>query len=55
MDYKSRSVYVEREKDTTAANVSAITFEPSLKTFEMEIMDELKIKEDRIAKKTYWY
>lgn len=29
--------------------------QPALKTFEMDIMDEMGIKEDRIPKKIYWY
>lgn len=55
MDYKTRSSYVETEKDTTAKVVEDITYTPKLKTFEMEIMEELGIKEDRIPKRTYWY
>ncbi|CAL8126057.1 unnamed protein product [Orchesella dallaii] len=55
MDYKSRKAYVETDKDTPAAVVEAITYEPKLKTFEMEIMEEMGIKEDRVPKKTYWY
>lgn len=30
-------------------------FQPVLKTFEMDIMDEMGITEDRIPKKFYWY
>lgn len=55
MDYKSKKTYRENEKDTPAAAASSITFQPKLKTFEMEIMDEMGIVEDRIPKKTYWY
>lgn len=29
--------------------------QPKLKTFEMDIMDEMDIKEDRVPKKHYWY
>lgn len=54
-DYKSKNVYVERPKDTVAAAASEITFEPKLKTFEMDIMDEMNIEEDRVPKRTYWY
>ncbi|CRK92000.1 CLUMA_CG005580, isoform A [Clunio marinus] len=54
-DYKSKSLYVVREKDTEAAVVSEITFKPKLATFEMEIMESMGIEEDRIPKKTYWY
>lgn len=55
MDYKSKLGYFERDKDTTGAVVSEITFEPSLQTFEMEIMKAMGIEEDRIPGKTYWY
>lgn len=54
-DYKSKSQYYEREKDTIAAEAEKITFYPKLKTFEMEIMDEMGIKDDRVPAKTYWY
>lgn len=29
--------------------------QPALKTFEMDIMEQMNIKEDRIPKKFYWY
>lgn len=32
-----------------------ITFSPELKTFEMDVMDDMGIKEDRVAAPTYWY
>ena len=32
-----------------------ITFEPSLKTFEMDIAEKMGIKEDRAPKRTFWY
>lgn len=54
-DYKHPLQYIERPKDTKADMASAITFEPKLKTFEMDIMDEMDIKEDRIPKPTLWY
>lgn len=54
-DYKSPRVYVERPKDTVAAEASKVTFDPQLKTFEMEIMDEMNIVEDRVPKRSYWY
>lgn len=54
-DYKSPATYVERAKDTPAAEASKVTFSPKLKTFEMEIMDEMGIKEERVAKKSFWY
>lgn len=55
VDYKMKGTYIEREKDTVAAVVGEITFKPTLQTFEMEIMKEMKIEEERIPKKTYWY
>lgn len=54
-DYKSKRAYVERPKDTKADDASAITFTPSLQTFEMEVMKEMGIEEDRTPQKTYWY
>uniref|UniRef100_A0A0K8UYZ3 Large ribosomal subunit protein uL24m n=1 Tax=Bactrocera latifrons TaxID=174628 RepID=A0A0K8UYZ3_BACLA len=54
-DYKTPGAYIEREKDTTAAVVSEITFQPKLSTFEMDIMEEMGIEEERTPKKTYWY
>lgn len=54
-DYKAKAKYFEREKDTKAEDAEQITFYPKLKTFEMEIMDEMGIKEDRTPVKTYWY
>ncbi|XP_008548999.1 probable 39S ribosomal protein L24, mitochondrial isoform X1 [Microplitis demolitor] len=55
IDYKHPNLYREQAKDTTKANVEKITFKPVLKTFEMDIMDSIGIKEDRIPKKTFWY
>ncbi|XP_018333571.1 probable 39S ribosomal protein L24, mitochondrial [Agrilus planipennis] len=55
IDYKTKSTYKEQPKDTTEKEVGEITFEPALKTFEMDIMDKMGIKEDRIPPKTYWY
>jgi len=54
-DYKTKGTYIESEKDTKAPEVTAITFEPTLKTFEMDIMEQMGIKEDRVPAKTYWY
>lgn len=54
-DYKTKATYKEQPKDTTADIVKEITFQPSLTTFEMEIMENMGIKEDRIPPKTYWY
>lgn len=54
-DYKSPSLYKDQSKDTPANLAEAVTFKPQLKTFEMDIMDKMGIKEDRIPKHTYWY
>lgn len=54
-DYKSKAQYLERPKDTKANEVEKITFYPKLKTFEMEVMDEMGITEHRVPAKTYWY
>lgn len=55
MDYKTRKTYAETDKDTIASVVEAITYQPALKTFEMDIMEQMGIKEERIPKKTFWY
>lgn len=55
IDYKSPNLYKEQAKDTTKADAEKITFMPALKTFEMDIMDEMGIKDDRIRKSCYWY
>jgi len=54
-DYKTPSAYIEREKDTPAKIVEKITFTPKLCTFEMDVMEEMGIKEDRDPKKSFWY
>lgn len=55
-DYKRADAYVEnKEKDTTAKVVEKETFVPKLATFEMDLMDEYGIKEDRVPAKTFWY
>ncbi|OWR49668.1 putative 39S ribosomal protein L24 [Danaus plexippus plexippus] len=56
VDYKSKELYVENEaKDTAASDVTKITFQPKLCTFEMDIMESMGIKEDRVPAKSYWY
>lgn len=55
IDYKSKASYAEQPKDTKANDVAEVTFQPKLKTFEMDIMDEMGIKEDRVPAKSYWY
>lgn len=56
IDYKTPTSYFENvEKDTKEADVLAVTFQAKLKTFEMDIMEEQKIEEDRIPAKSFWY
>lgn len=55
VDYKSAELYNEQPKDTDVDCATEITFEVGLKTFEMDIMDKMGIKEDRVPKKYYWY
>lgn len=54
-DYKDAKIYIERDKDTPEKVVTEITFEPTLETFEMRVMRDMGIEEDRIPAKTYWY
>ncbi|KAH9392721.1 39S ribosomal protein L24, mitochondrial [Tyrophagus putrescentiae] len=54
-DYKVKLGYAEQAKDTPAAEVTRVTFEPALKTFEMEIAEAKGIKEDRVPYPMYWY
>eukprot|EP00088_Acartia_fossae_P050749 TRINITY_DN568_c0_g1_i1.p1 TRINITY_DN568_c0_g1~~TRINITY_DN568_c0_g1_i1.p1 ORF type:complete len:267 (-),score=27.01 TRINITY_DN568_c0_g1_i1:101-901(-) len=56
IDYKTKAQYVlNKEKDTKPSVVEDVTYEPKLATFEMDIMDQMGIKETRIPKKTWWY
>ncbi|XP_033222122.1 probable 39S ribosomal protein L24, mitochondrial [Belonocnema kinseyi] len=55
IDYKLPNLYKPADKDTKKEDVEKITFTPELKTFEMDIMDKMGIKEDRIPQKCYWY
>lgn len=54
-DYKTESTYQAKEKDTEGGVASEITFNPTLATFEMDIMKSMGIEEHRVPKKTYWY
>jgi len=54
-DYKVKSAYLESDKDTKSDVVEKVTFQPELKTFEMDIMDAMGIEEKRTPKKSYWY
>jgi len=55
LDYKTKSTYTEQEKDTKDEEVTSITYQPELATFEMDIMNKMGIKDDRIPTPTYWY
>ncbi|XP_017769604.1 PREDICTED: probable 39S ribosomal protein L24, mitochondrial [Nicrophorus vespilloides] len=55
IDYKSKATYKEQPKDTLADDVSEVTFQPALKTFQMDIMESMDIKDERVPLKTYWY
>ncbi|NWR63675.1 RM24 protein, partial [Bucorvus abyssinicus] len=47
--------WIDGPKDTAVKDALDKTYEPSLKTFEEEIMDAMGIVETRRAKKSYWY
>lgn len=55
MDYKATKAYFDREKDTKDKDVAEVTFQPKLKTFEMDIMDQMGIEENRLPRPTFWY
>lgn len=55
VDYKDKKLYLEQPKDTPAKLATEVTFKPKVKTFEMEIMEEMGIKEDRIPYPMFWY
>ncbi|KAG1701287.1 putative 39S ribosomal protein L24, mitochondrial [Nymphon striatum] len=54
-DYKTKDTYEEQIKDTKAEDVLKVSFQPKLKTFEQDIMEEQSIKEDKIPTRLYWY
>lgn len=43
------------EKDTSEKLLQEVTFEPKIQGFEDEIMEIMKIKEDRKRAPTFWY
>ncbi|XP_015510422.1 large ribosomal subunit protein uL24m [Neodiprion pinetum] len=55
VDYKRPTLYKAKQKDTPANVVKEVTFLPELKTFEMDLMDKMGIKEDRTRKPIFWY
>lgn len=54
-DYKSKSLYMTRPVDTDADVVTEITFKPKLCTFEMDVMANMGIEEERFPRQSYWY
>lgn len=55
IDYVDAKSYNEQPKDTPAKLVNQKTFDPQSKTFEMDICDEMGIKDDRVPYPMYWY
>lgn len=56
IDYQTPAAYKANEyKDTAPKVVEEITYEPSLATFEMDVMQAMGIKETRVPGKTWWY
>merc|ERR1719481_1434525 len=54
LDYKMPAEYKANEfKDTAPKVVEEITYEPTLGTFEMDVMQAMGIKESRIPRKTW--
>jgi large subunit ribosomal protein L24 len=54
-DFVLPSTYIEGPKDTKTKELTDVTFEPKLKSFEQDIMDSMGIKEERTNAPTYWY
>ena len=55
IDYVDPGSYKEQEKDTPAKLVTKVTFTPTVKTFEMDICNQMQIKDDRVPYPMYWY
>ncbi len=55
-DYKTKAGYKDNPaKDTKATVVEEVTFEPKLATFDMDLMKEYGIEEDRVPRRTFFY
>ncbi|OQV12452.1 putative 39S ribosomal protein L24, mitochondrial [Hypsibius exemplaris] len=54
-EYKTKSTYREEPKDTRQKELSEVTYVPTSKTFEEEIMDKMGIVETRKQGGTFWY
>jgi len=50
-----KSVYQEQPWDTKEKELLEVTFKPSLKSFEADIMESMGIKEERKKAPTFWY
>lgn len=55
IDYKTPDTYKEQPKDTTKSQVEEVTFKPKLATFEMDLMEQYGIEENRIPYQFFWY
>ena len=55
IDYAKRSTYKPGDKDTAPAEHAEITFQPKLKTFEQDLMDEYGIEETKERAATFIY
>lgn len=54
-DFASFFLAENEEKDTKEEDALAVTFQAKLSTFEMDIMKENNIEEDRVPAKSFWY
>lgn len=55
VDYTEPESYAERSWDTPAKLVTERTYTPQVKTFEMDICDEMGIKDERVPYPMFWY
>lgn len=55
VDFKTAGEYIERAKDTKDDVVRQQTYEPVLKTFEMDIAEQMGVKEDRVPRRFFWF
>ncbi|KAG9509667.1 putative 39S ribosomal protein L24, mitochondrial, partial [Fragariocoptes setiger] len=55
IDYVDPKGYRDQPKDTDADEAAKITFKPRAMTFEMEICEQVGIKDDRVPYPMYWY
>lgn len=55
MAYKSKAAYSDKPKDTSSDELTKMTFVPRLATFEMDIMEQHGIQDDRVPERTFWY